>query len=102
MEHASNGELSRYIEEKGRLPEAEACRLFQQIIFGLEYLHGIGWAHRDIKPSNLLLDDHMRIKIVDFGLSNEYKDTVKNYLRTSCGSPCYASPEVPTTKNNPC
>ena len=28
----------------------------------------------DLKPENLLLDFHKRIKIVDFGLSNVYKD----------------------------
>lgn len=94
MEHAKKGELSRYIEKKGRLSEIEACRFFQQIIFGLKYLHKMGFAHRDIKPSNLLLDEYKRIKIVDFGLSNEYKKTVKNILHTSCGSPCYAAPEV--------
>lgn len=40
----------------------------------------------------MLLDSHKRIKIVDFGLSNMYKNTEK--LSTACGSPCYASPEM--------
>ena len=30
------------------------------------------------------------IKIIDFGLSNEYVD----FLSTQCGSPCYAAPEM--------
>lgn len=34
----------------------------------------------------------MNIKIVDFGLSNTYKESEK--LHTSCGSPCYAAPEL--------
>ena len=48
--------------------------------------------HRDLKPENLLLDHNNNIKIVDFGLSNTYKDNEK--LKTACGSPCYAAPEM--------
>ena len=48
--------------------------------------------HRDLKPENLLLDHNKDIKIVDFGLSNIY---AKNeLLKTPCGSPCYAAPEM--------
>ena len=60
---------------------------------GIEYLHKIKVCHRDLKPENLLLDANMNIKIVDFGLSNTYKQE-KDTLKTACGSPCYASPEM--------
>ncbi|KAF4730618.1 hypothetical protein FOZ62_010938, partial [Perkinsus olseni] len=47
----------------------------------------------DLKPENLLLDGtNTNIKIGDFGLSNKMCDG--EYLKTSCGSPNYASPEV--------
>jgi 5'-AMP-activated protein kinase catalytic alpha subunit len=48
--------------------------------------------HRDLKPENLLLDHNQNIKIVDFGLSNYYKNG--ETLKTACGSPCYAAPEM--------
>ncbi len=49
--------------------------------------------HRDLKPENLLLDTiHMSVKIADFGLSNIMQDG--DFLKTSCGSPNYAAPEV--------
>jgi len=93
MEYASGGELFDYIVKKRRLQDGEACRFFHQILAGIEYLHKIKVCHRDLKPENLLLDENMNIKIVDFGLSNTYK-TEKETLKTACGSPCYASPEM--------
>ncbi|KAG0076387.1 Protein kinase [Linnemannia elongata] len=40
----------------------------------------------------LLLDPSMNVKIADFGLSNIMTDG--DFLKTSCGSPNYAAPEV--------
>ena len=54
--------------------------------------------HRDLKPENLLLDSMNKtaldsnVKIADFGLSNVMRDG--HFLKTSCGSPNYAAPEV--------
>ena len=92
MEYASGGELFDYIVANTRLDDKEACKFFQQIISGVEYIHKLGVVHRDLKPENLLLDSKNNIKIVDFGLSNTYK--VGELLQTACGSPCYAAPEM--------
>ena len=46
----------------------------------------------DLKPENLLLDENKNIKIADFGLSNTYQ--IDEKLKTACGSPCYAAPEM--------
>ncbi|KAH7279957.1 hypothetical protein KP509_37G045000 [Ceratopteris richardii] len=92
MEHVNNGELFDYIVEKGRLSDDEARRFFQQIISGVEYCHRNMVVHRDLKPENLLLDSEYNVKIADFGLSNVMYDG--HFLKTSCGSPNYAAPEV--------
>lgn len=92
MEYASGGELFEYIVKRKKLKEQEACKFFQQIISGIEYIHKSGICHRDLKPENLLLDDQSNIKIVDFGLSNTYAP--QQTLKTACGSPCYAAPEM--------
>jgi 5'-AMP-activated protein kinase, catalytic alpha subunit len=70
----------------------EACKIYQELIEGIEYLHKLHIVHRDLKPENLLLDENKNIKMVDFGLSNTYKKD--ELLKTACGSPCYAAPEV--------
>lgn len=93
MEYAAGGELYDLIS-KGRLneDENEGRRIFQQIIFGLEYLHTHQVAHRDLKPENILLDEEGNVKIADFGLSNVMRDGI--FLYSSCGSPYYAAPEL--------
>ncbi|XP_078448002.1 SNF1-related protein kinase catalytic subunit alpha KIN10-like [Wolffia australiana] len=92
MEYVKFGELFDYIVEKGRLQEEEARHFFQQIISGVEYCHRNMVVHRDLKPENLLLDAKKNVKIADFGLSNVMRDG--HFLKTSCGSPNYAAPEV--------
>ncbi|XP_056636460.1 5'-AMP-activated protein kinase catalytic subunit alpha-2 [Diorhabda carinulata] len=92
MEYVSGGELFDYIVKHGKLQEHEARRFFQQIISGVDYCHRHMIVHRDLKPENLLLDHNMHVKIADFGLSNMMMDG--EFLRTSCGSPNYAAPEV--------
>jgi len=92
MEFASGKELFEYIVLKKRLQEQEACKFYQQILSGIEYLHKLRIVHRDLKPENLLLDHKKDLKIVDFGLSNLYAKG--ELLKTPCGSPCYAAPEM--------
>jgi len=92
MEYCSGGELFDHIVASGRVREREACRFFHQILAGVEQIHRTNVVHRDLKPENLLLDDHRNIKIVDFGLSNTFQDG--QLLKTACGSPCYAAPEM--------
>ena len=92
MEYCSGGELFEYIVQHQKLTEKQACKFYQELIDGIEYLHKSGVCHRDLKPENLLLDFDKTLKIVDFGLSNMYEKG--ETLKTACGSPCYASPEV--------
>jgi 5'-AMP-activated protein kinase catalytic alpha subunit len=64
-------------------------------VAGVHYFHKLGICHRDLKPENLLIDFDKSLKIVDFGLSNTYDRG--QTLKTACGSPCYAAPEVRTS-----
>jgi len=92
MEFAEGGELFDYIVKCHRVPEAESCRVMHMIINAVDHCHKNNIIHRDLKPENLLLDRRNVIKLVDFGLGNIVEPG--QLLKTACGSPCYAAPEM--------
>ena len=94
MEYCAGGELFNYIVKNKRLSEEESAFFYYQLICGLEYIHSLGIVHRDLKPENLLLTKDHVLKIIDFGLSNYFKEGQEDLLITHCGSQCYASPEM--------
>lgn len=96
MEYAAGGDLLKYINSKGRLPEAEARTMFRQIVYGLGHIHSRCVLHRDIKLDNILLDSEGGVKICDFGVSKIY--TRGNVICEKCGTPAYIAPEVLTNQ----
>ena len=91
--YVAGGEFYKYIQKRRRLREPEACRIFAQLISGVGYMHGKGLVHRDLKLENLLLDNNLNLVITDFGFVNEFTRS-NSLMKTSCGSPCYAAPEL--------
>jgi len=91
MELCPNGELFQTIVDRKYLPEHESKKILYQICSALSYVHDMGAVHRDMKPENLLLSGNGEIKISDFGFSRYVGNG--GLVATSCGSPCYASPE---------
>ncbi|CAD6916201.1 unnamed protein product [Tilletia controversa] len=94
LEYASGGELFDHILAHKYLKEKDACRLFAQLISGVSYLHQKKIIHRDLKLENLLLDRNRNVIITDFGFANNFEDKRDDLMATSCGSPCYAAPEL--------
>ncbi|KAK0554620.1 hypothetical protein OC845_000652 [Tilletia horrida] len=94
LEYASGGELFDHILAHKYLREKDACKLFAQLISGVSYLHQKKIIHRDLKLENLLLDRNRNVIITDFGFANNFEDKRDDLMATSCGSPCYAAPEL--------
>uniref|UniRef100_A0A671S1B1 non-specific serine/threonine protein kinase n=1 Tax=Sinocyclocheilus anshuiensis TaxID=1608454 RepID=A0A671S1B1_9TELE len=74
------------------MAEKDARRKFKQIVAAVYFCHCRNIVHRDLKAENLLLDHNLNIKIADFGFSNLFSRG--QLLKTWCGSPPYAAPEL--------
>ena len=58
--------------QNNQLKEKDIARIFNQIMSGVAYIHGMGIAHRDLKLENILFSSEKPsspIKIIDFGFS---------------------------------
>uniref|UniRef100_A0A3B4DPE1 non-specific serine/threonine protein kinase n=1 Tax=Pygocentrus nattereri TaxID=42514 RepID=A0A3B4DPE1_PYGNA len=91
-EYASGGEIFDHLVAHGRMAEKDARRKFKQIVAAVHFCHCRNIVHRDLKAENLLLDHNLNIKIADFGFSNMFSRG--QLLKTWCGSPPYAAPEL--------
>ncbi|XP_071807413.1 uncharacterized protein [Asterias amurensis] len=94
-EFAAGGDLLSFVrgQRDGRLGEVSARRFVRQLVSALHHMHDRGVVHRDLKMENIMLDEKKKnLKIVDFGLSNTFSPD--NLLKTHCGSPEYAAPEL--------
>jgi serine/threonine-protein kinase HSL1 (negative regulator of Swe1 kinase) len=92
-ELVGQGDLFDFINKYGPLNEEGAMFLFRQMMSGIDYLHSFNICHRDLKPENILLTDDCVIKIADFGMAALHQET-DGRLKTACGSPHYAAPEL--------
>ena len=77
-----------------RIDEATATRWFFDLCNVLNYLHKQNppIIYRDLKPSNIMLEPEGTLKLIDFGIAREYKETSNrdtNYI----GTQGYAAPE---------
>lgn len=96
MEYCSCGTLETLITRGRALGEAEAKPVVRQICLALSHIHSLGIAHRDLKLENILVGDRGVVKLADFGFCREL--TQGELMRTQCGSPLFAAPEIVCNK----
>jgi eukaryotic-like serine/threonine-protein kinase len=89
-------------EQPQALPPDEALRLARHIAAALEAAHGKGIIHRDLKPANILATSDGVVKLLDFGLAKQGRDSLTEdetqtmgvtQVGTIMGTPAYMSPE---------
>lgn len=92
LEYCDSKDMFSYINRYGKMSERDAVYVFRQMMSAMEYCHSFNICHRDLKPENILLSHTGEVKIIDFGMAALHQNDKK--LRTSCGSPHYAAPEL--------
>ena len=90
MEYAEGDTLSKFLQSRGTLSEAELKAILYPILDGLEEVHGADFLHRDIKPGNIIIRDadHSPV-LLDFGAARQAIST-KSRSITSIITPGYA------------
>lgn len=97
LELCQGGPITHISREKPAepIPEARARSIFAQLVLGLAYLHENDIVHRDIKPDNcLFMADFETVKLVDFGVSEQFTAKDDDTVFKSAGSPAFMAPEL--------
>ncbi|MBL8736626.1 MAG: serine/threonine protein kinase, partial [Planctomycetes bacterium] len=81
-----------------RSPSRGAClALFAELCDAVHHAHQKGVVHRDLKPGNVMVDEHGRAKVLDFGIARfvdaDAGHTARTHTGQLLGTLAYMSPE---------
>lgn len=95
FEHVDGHTVTEYLQSYRRIPFDQAVRVTQGAAAALDYAHARGVVHRDLKPSNIMITREGVVKVMDFGVARQAKDTLGaiGSTETVAGTPQYMSPE---------
>ncbi|MEM7153034.1 MAG: serine/threonine-protein kinase [Myxococcota bacterium] len=74
MELVNGRTLEQVVRTEPPVPWPRALDLYLQAGRGLAAAHEVGLVHRDFKPSNAMVDEHGRVRVLDFGVVRAVDD----------------------------
>ena len=87
--------LDEHLYRQKKLGPLEARDILKPVCEALAYAHAHKVIHRDLKPGNIMLAEDGSIKVMDFGLARQAKDTLSHLTRAdAAGTPAYMAPEM--------
>lgn len=93
MEYISGLNLYDFLRQATSPKFEDKYQIFNDIIYGVDYIHAKHIIHRDLKTQNILIDHAGHAKIIDFGFSLEVPSNTYQQ-NTICGTPLYMAPEL--------
>lgn len=87
------GQTLESLFHAGRLPLIEGIEYVKQVLAALGYAHRHGVVHRDVNPANVMITAGGQAKLMDFGLSKSYGDSLLTNCGEVLGSLPYMAPE---------
>lgn len=95
LEWCEGRSLAEILKQSGKLAPQRAIHIASGILRALEYIHQHGVVHRDLQPEHIMVDDHDRIKLIDFGVASRQGARRLTFTSLSqvLGTPDYISPE---------
>ena len=96
IEYVDGGDLVdlklSYPEKK--VPEEKVLDIAKQFTMGMIKIHAQHIIHKDIKPQNVMLTKDGIVKIMDFGIAEQFRSSRSRLKHASrAGTPVYMSPE---------
>lgn len=85
--------LAAKVARSGQLPLNAVLSLVTQLAQALDFAHSNGVVHRDVKPTNILVDEHGRAYLADFGIARASDQSRHTRTGALVGTPEYMSPE---------
>lgn len=103
MEYVDGEDLRSLLNRIGRVPRNRTVFIARQLFSGLAAAHAKGVLHRDLKPANIMIDGRGEVRITDFGIAVDTRNTTRT--SSGAGTPAFMAPECldghpPTEKSD--
>jgi serine/threonine protein kinase len=96
MEYIEGKTIEEALAEKedDKFAVEELLPIAEQIAAALDYAHKSSVLHRDLKPSNIMITSEGKVKLLDFSIARELKDSYTRVTgQETSGTLPYMSPE---------
>ncbi|PIC18716.1 hypothetical protein B9Z55_024513 [Caenorhabditis nigoni] len=92
LEYAALGDVSLFATKKKE--ERHIGYVLKEVIYGLSYIHEKDIVHGDLSVRNVLVTHKGVIKLSDFGMADNFKNTTRPGRGLIKGTPGFIAPEI--------